>query len=220
MIRRALVLCLLVSAPVSAQALEPLPILVMDFGIGVNPQLVPSSTYARKATDGTDLGATFDIAGVIARAIGGQATIEACNVGAQPFVVASGAPFGITFLMPSSVPASDTDPTQVPLRVDGYTAWIDGGTRHELRPTPIGAGDPCPQGTTFAGQRGFEVRLPEGVSRGQHTLTVLAWNWKLDAIGNPTSIRQEGPAVVVPFVAVDPAHQGPPPGPKNVIIRR
>jgi hypothetical protein len=49
--------------------LQPLPIPVMDLGIGVNPQLVPDSLYSRKATDGTDLGANFDIAGVIDRAV-------------------------------------------------------------------------------------------------------------------------------------------------------
>jgi hypothetical protein len=145
---------------------------------------------------------------------------EVCNVGVQPFVVPSGAPFGVTFVMPASVQVSATDPTQVPLRVNGYTAWIDAGPRHEISPTPVGAGDPCPQGTSFAGQRPFEFRVPEGVSRGTHTFTLVAWNWKLDALGNPTSIRQEGPAVVVPFVGADPVHEGPPPAPKNVIIRR
>jgi hypothetical protein len=56
-----LVLSLLLVAPVSAQTLQPLPILVMDLAPGVNPLLIPDSTYSRKATDGTDLGATFDI---------------------------------------------------------------------------------------------------------------------------------------------------------------
>jgi hypothetical protein len=145
---------------------------------------------------------------------------EACNTGIQPFVVTSGAPFGITFVMPSSVPVSETDPTQVPLRVDGYTAWIDTGTRYEIKPSPVGVGDPCPQGTAFAGQRPYTFRVPEGVGRGSHTFNLLAWNFKLDAVGNPTTERQEGPAVVVPFVGADPVHQGPPPAPKNVIIRR
>jgi hypothetical protein len=76
-----LVLSLLLVAPVSAQTLQPLPILVMDLAPGVNPLLIPDSTYSRKATDGTDLGATFDIKGVAARAISGiEAPMQAVPV--------------------------------------------------------------------------------------------------------------------------------------------
>jgi hypothetical protein len=150
-----------------------------------------------------------------------QALIDlACNPPAQPMTVTSGAPFAVMWVMDPLVPASQTDPTLVPQRVNGYYLQIDGGPKQEITAVPVGTGDPCPAGTSMAGKVPYQFRTTTGVPKGNHSVTITAWNFALDAFGNPTTTRREGPAVSVPFVGVELVHTGPPQGPQNVIIRK
>jgi hypothetical protein len=153
--------------------------------------------------------------------VSAQTIDEACHPHQGPFMVPSGAPFGLTFVMPLTVAANPpTDLTPVPVRVSGYQAQIDSGPWFDLLVSAVGAGDPCPAGTAFAGQMPYVARVPVGATRGNHVLVVKAWNFKLDAAGNATAERQEAVAAALPFVAADPVHTGPPPAPRNIWIRR
>jgi hypothetical protein len=142
---------------------------------------------------------------------------DPCVVGAGASVLTSGAPFTLTWVMDAQVPASPTDPTLVPQRINGFVLQIDGGPKQDIQPI---AGPPCPAGSLYAGHLPFTYRSVSGVSKGTHSAAVAAWNFILDDAGNPTSTRQEGPAVAVPFSAVDLARMGPPSGAKNIIIRK
>jgi len=143
--------------------------------------------------------------------------IDPCTTAQPPFTVNSGAPFTIAWLMDAMVPASPTDPTLVPQRIDGYYLQIDSTPRVRLSGVIIGL--PCVGGPNL-GKIPFTYRTTSGVSRGSHLAQLLAYNYILDVNGNPTTTEQEGPAVTVPFAAVDLTHTGPPRIPANVIIRR
>ena len=133
------------------------------------------------------------------------------------FTVTSGSPYTVEWIMDATVPASATDPTLVPHRIDGFYLQIDAGTKADIKPTP---GAPCPVGSVQAGKIPYIYRTTSGVARGSHTLTLSAYNFALGADGTPTTTRQEGPAVSVPFVGVDPVRVGPPTAPLGVIIKR
>jgi hypothetical protein len=152
---------------------------------------------------------------ILAAALVQQA--DPCVVGAGASVLTSGAPFTLTWVMDAQVPASPTDPTFVPQRINGFVLQIDGGAKQDIAPT---SGPPCSAGSLYAGHIPYSYRSVTGVSKGAHSATVTAWNFILDDAGNPTYTRQEGPAVSVPFSAVDLMRLGPPSGAKNVIIRK
>lgn len=142
---------------------------------------------------------------------------DPCATAQPPFAVTSGAPFGVTFLEPTTAPASPTDPTPVPVRIDGFHFQIDTGVKQSVVLSP---GAACPSGS-FVGLRPYTYRTASGVSKGSHTLTIIPWNFVLDPVtGDPTTTKQEGIAVQIPFAAIDPVQAGPPPPVVNAIIKR
>jgi len=146
-----------------------------------------------------------------------SAQTDPCMTGVQPFVVTSGAPYTVTWLMDALVPASSTDPTLVPPRIDGFYFQVDATTKTKISVTssPV-----CGTGTPNAGKMPYTYRTVNGVTRGSHTVRLSAFNFVLDQSGNPTAQEQESAVVSVPFSAVDLLEYGPPPSPVNVIIRR
>lgn len=149
-----------------------------------------------------------------------SAQTDACQAAQPPFTLTSGAPFTITWLMDVQVPVSATDATLVPQRIDGYYLQINGGPKQDIVAVK---GETCTVGA-FANKAVYQYRMLTGVPKGQHTITVTPWNFVLSIDSNgwwaPTTTRQEGPAVAVPFAVVDPAQLGPPGKPLNVLIRR
>ena len=133
------------------------------------------------------------------------------------FVVTSGRPPRAAWLMNALVPVSETDPTLVPQRIDGFYLQVDSSPRFDTGPLVPGA--PCPSGEN-AGMLPYVFQMLSGVSRGSHILVVAAWNFILDTNGQPTGERQEGLSNSIPFVAVDLTHLGPPRQPARVIIGR
>lgn len=146
-----------------------------------------------------------------------QTVVDACTIDTGPFVLQSGAPFSVAFVMDAKVPISTTNPTLVDQRVDGIYYQIDSQTIvTNMTPTK---GVPCPAGNVNAGKIPYIFQL-QGVTRGEHTIRLWGWNYKLDSNGLPTTTRQEGAPTITPFTVVDPTHETPPTKPTNVIIRR
>jgi hypothetical protein len=146
--------------------------------------------------------------------------VDACQASVSPFTVTSGAPFTVAWVMDPLGPVSATDPTLVPQRIDGYSLQIDSGPKQDLIVAALAAVAPCPVGTPMAGKIPYQVRTASGVGKGNHTASLSAWNFVLDSAGNPTTTRQEGSAVSIPFVGVDPVQAGPPNRPLNLGIKR
>lgn len=147
----------------------------------------------------------------------GQSVQDACNTAIGPFTVTSGSPFYVLWTMDATVPASPTDPTPVPHRVDGFYLQIDTQTRVDIAPT---RGTACPSGSPQAGKIPYIFRTTSGVARGSHTARIQGWNFAVDQDGNPTTVRQEGAVTSIPFAAVDLVQTGPPTAPTNGSIRR
>lgn len=148
------------------------------------------------------------------------AQTDPCATATPPFVITSGAPYTITWLMDAQVPVSPTDPTLVSQRIDGYYLQVDLQVRTRLTSAQVTVGPPCSATTPNSGKIPTTYRTANGVSRGNHSVRINAFNFTLDANGNPTTTEQEGPAVTVPFDAVDPLQSTPPRAPTNGIIRR
>lgn len=142
---------------------------------------------------------------------------DVCTGPSGAFTVTSGAPFTAGWVMDATVPVSDTDNIQVPQRINGFYLQIDNGARQNIGlPAP---GAACPAGTVQQGRIPYTYRVPFGGGKGAHTLTIIAWNYDLDASGNPTTTVRES-VVSVPFTAADPVRQGPPTSPIITIIKR
>ena len=137
-----------------------------------------------------------------------------CNTTVSPpFVVTSGAPFTIAWLMPST--ATENGQT-VPNRYDGFYLQIDAGPKVDIgKATP---GTPCPPGNSNANNVPHTYRTTSGVSKGSHNAKLSSWNFVLDGNGNPTTNRAESAVVTVPFSGGDPVLTGPPNIPFNVWI--
>lgn len=133
--------------------------------------------------------------------------IDPCVQGNGAYVVTSGAPPLVTWVIAS------------PMRINGWKLKLDNGPELAITPSPFGTGDPCPAGTPWAGAVPYIYRLPAGVSKGDHSLTLTVWRWKLDAFGNNTTEIEEA-AVSIPFVAVDLIVEGPLLPPRNLTIRK
>lgn len=147
-----------------------------------------------------------------------QVTVQdACAVASGPFVVTSGAPFNILWVLPPTQDASATDTTQVPLRVDGFYLQMDGLAKADIAAT---RGTPCPAGNANVGKIPFLFKTLSGVAKGSHQASISGWNFVLDSSGNPTTQRAEGTATAIPFAAADPVAVGPPPAPTNGSIKR
>lgn len=143
-----------------------------------------------------------------------------CSSNPGPFYVTSARPFTVEWVMDVLAPVSDTDPTLVPVRVDGYYYQIDFNTEVKILVADTIPGPVCAAGTTYAGKTPYTWHAPQGVAKGSHTLKLLAWNYTLDANGIPTTTEQRSPIANVPFIAVDLAMIGPPTVPKGTIIKR
>lgn len=137
-----------------------------------------------------------------------------------PFYVTSARPFTVEWVMDAMVPVSDTDPTLVPTRTDGYYYQIDSTSEVKILVADTIPGPACPVGTTHAGKIPYTWRAPYGVSKGSHTLKFGSWNYALDSNGMNTAVEQRSVIVTVPFVAIDPALIGAPPPPGGIIIKR
>ncbi len=175
---------------------------------------------------------------LLARGAGAQALGDPClGPATAPQEVPSGAPFAMTWTMAQSVPKSQADQTMVPHRYSGFRLTLDGGQ-------PVDIGMPssprvCPNGTPRAGDKVYEYKTTNGVTRGPHTAVLEAWNhpFLYNADGsvqtNPDGTPKEdatkqnyGVAVSIPFVGVDTTNpaslylEGPPYGAFNVWIIR
>jgi hypothetical protein len=156
---------------------------------------------------------------VLSSTVSAQNVQDACVVipPGTVFTVTSGAPFTLMWIMPATGPASATDPTPVPMRIDGFYLAIDTGNRMSISAMQ---GSPCPAGTPNAGKIPYMHRTTSGVARGSHEARLTAWNYIVDSNGNSTGVPQDGETTIVPFGAVDAVMQGPPPAPTNTSIRR
>lgn len=144
---------------------------------------------------------------------------DPCIQGSGAYAVTSGAPPLVTWVLPAVVQVSATDTTLVPHRWNGVKLKLDQGPEMPISPSPFGAGDPCPAGTPWAGWMPYSYRMTTGVAKGNHSITLTTWRWKLDASGNNTTEIEEA-AVTIPFVGVDLILDGPLSAPRNLIIRR
>ena len=140
---------------------------------------------------------------------------DPCETTVPPFVVTSGSAYWITWVLPATV---STPQGPVPQRINGFTLQIDATPKLDLGALVPGA--PCPAGTPQAGKLPFVYRTLSGVARGSHTATLIAWNFTLDASGNPTTTKQESGPLTIPFAAVDPILTGPPSTPEAGAIKR
>lgn len=146
--------------------------------------------------------------------------IVACDVVASgtTFVVTSGGRPTVLWLMDAQVPANPpNDMTLVNQRINGFYVQLNNLTRIEtgtLTPTV------CPSGNANAGKLAYAYQYPSNVPAGKHTISVRAWNFVLNPDSTPTTTRQEGSLVSVPFTAADVFHVGPPNSPVNISIVR
>jgi hypothetical protein len=152
----------------------------------------------------------------------GVVSQEACNhpdaPSTTPMVIQSGAPPLVIWTMEPTVPASTTDPTPVPNRYNGFYIQVDTAPRLDIGLPQAGAA--CPAGSLRAGDIPFAYRMPQGFSRGNHTMIVTTWNFAVDDLGNPTTTKQEAATAAIPFVVVDPILRGAPGKPVSPIIKR
>lgn len=131
-----------------------------------------------------------------------------------PFLVTSGAPFTISWIMADTT--VDTGGQTVPNRVNGFYIQIDNGAKDDIgMATALPA---CSTTSIKPGDIPYTFRTSSGVSRGSHTLKISAWNFTLDGAGNPTTSTQESIVTSVPFTAGDPILFGPPSSPISVVI--
>lgn len=154
----------------------------------------------------------------IAAPAAAQAAPDPCQVvtPGSTFVVTSTSAPWISWVHDALVPASSTDTTLVPARIDGWWVRVDTLPRINTgRLTPI----VCPAGNANAGKLGFTWRYPSAIAVGKHTATVNGWNFVIDSNGATTTTQQEGAAVSIPFTVVDPLHLTPPLAPANAAIR-
>jgi hypothetical protein len=152
-------------------------------------------------------------------ALPASAQTDPCAAAQPPFVITTGAPFTVSWLVAPTTNKSATDTTQVPNVVAGFYVQIDALPR--TRTLLAQAGQPCVTGPNV-GWIPYTLRNSSGVSRGSHTFKVAAFNFAVDPVtGAPTLTEQESAAVAIPFDAADPAITQPPPAPvSNLIIRR
>ena len=135
-------------------------------------------------------------------------------------MITSSTAYTVRWSVPPTVPTSETDPTPVPHRINGFFYKVDTGTPVSIKPEPYGV---CPAGTAYAGHGTYEHRVTQGVTKGDHYLQLWAWNYELDEAGNETDNIAHGDKVIAPFVAADlglPKQVSRPQGPVNVIIRK
>jgi hypothetical protein len=135
-------------------------------------------------------------------------------------ILASGAPFTISWTMQQQVPRSPTDPTLVPHRYEGFIVQIDAGPETDIG---LPTATVCPVGTPRAGDKKYTYRTQAGVNRGLHSLWLWAWNYVLNPDGTATTQKQSEKPAPIPFTAADqgiPVLERAPYGPWNLVIRK
>lgn len=171
------------------------------------------------------------LAFVLIPAIGFAQSDDPCVSGGAD-ILTTGKAFSVKWTMAQTVQASASDPTLVPNRYNGFYLQIDAVPEVDVPLTTSEIGI-CPAGTARQGDKIYQYNS-QGVQKGNHTLTVLSWNWapllnpdgtpQLNPDGTPkysTTQRLRGAPAVVPFSANDalvPTLLGPPPAPFNTRI--
>lgn len=141
-----------------------------------------------------------------------SAQTHACDITtATTFSTTTGRPFTAQWCLPTTTTVNGAE---IPMRVDGFTIQVDATPAIEVGKPVSGV----PSATSKLQLYSYVV--PSGTAKGSHTVTVIPWNYTLDVNGVPTTIKQPGGPLIIPFVASDPAMIGPPPAPtKGRIIR-
>jgi hypothetical protein len=146
-------------------------------------------------------------------------------------ILTTGKAFSIKWAVAQTASVSSTDPTQVPHRYNGFYLQIDATPEVEVQLTAeVGI---CPTGSSRPGDKVYQYNS-SGVQKGNHTLSLLLWNWapllnpdgtpQLNPDGTPkysTTQRLRGVPTVLPFSANDvaiPTQLGPPLAPSGTRI--
>jgi hypothetical protein len=136
------------------------------------------------------------------------------NTMTGPFTVTSGAPFTIQWIMADTVIEGSAT---LPSRYNGFYIQVDGGEKYDIGMAT--AMTTCPStSASYANDKPYSYKTPSGVTRGNHTLKISAWNFTLDGNGDPTTNKQESVVASIPFSAGEPTQTGPPVSPTNVVI--
>lgn len=173
---------------------------------------------------------TVGLALGIASIASAQSNQDPCISGGVE-TITTGKDFTAKWTMQQQQAASPTDPTLVPHRYNGFYLQVDGLPEVEI---PLSAeSGTCPQGSPRQGDKVYTTTV-KGVQKGNHSLTILAWNWapELNPDGTPkynpdgtpifsTTQRLRGQPAITPFPVVDanpPFMIGPPYGPWNTRV--
>jgi hypothetical protein len=146
-------------------------------------------------------------------------------------ILTTGQAFDVKWTVQQQVTNPDVPGQMVAHRYNGFVLQVD--TQPEIPvdlTTEVGV---CPAGTPRASDKVYAYHLA-GVQKGNHSLSILLWNWAplLNPDGTPqlnpdgtvkysTTQKLRGTPVVTPFVAADamqPTLLGPPFGPFNTRI--
>lgn len=129
--------------------------------------------------------------------------VNPCDTNVQgPFIVTSARSFTVQWCTTST--RQNADGTAVPERIDGFYFVLDGGVKQDIgMATALGL-------SSITNRHAWQYAMPSGVSRGDHSAGIIAWNFLLDSDGQPTTTRVESAPTVVPFSAVDPVSNQPP----------
>lgn len=128
-----------------------------------------------------------------------------------PFLVTSARAF--TFQWCTAHTRVDSGIT-VPERIDGFYVVLDTGVKTDIgKGTFLGL-------STATNRDAWQYIFGSGVQKGDHTVTVIAWNYVLDGFGVPTTQRVESAPAVIPFTAVDPISKSAPLAPTGLRLIR
>ncbi len=99
-------------------------------------------------------------------------------------------------------------------RIDGFYLMLDTGPKTDIAmATSLGV-------STVTNRDAWQYVIGSGVQRGDHTATIIAWNYVLDLNGVPTAQRSESAPASIPFSAADPVSNQPPLAPTGGRIVR
>jgi len=146
-------------------------------------------------------------------AVAAQAQTIDCDAPAptQPGTITTGRPYTAAWCIPSTVTITNPDSTTdtVANRVDGYFVKLDTNAEANVLAASVTTGTPSPTLKLIP----VSLRTTSGVNKGNHQVSVQAYNFPLKADGTPdtTATPQRAAAVVIPFVATDVVLTGAPP---------
>lgn len=140
-----------------------------------------------------------------------------------PDVLTAGRPYTVTWAELQNVVVNGTS---TPNRIDGFAVSIlnQAGTAIVQAETDIGKPPQVNCGTT---RWGFTWNSPTGIAKGSYIFAIRAYNFVLDANGNPTTTKQysatspltTGSTARRPFDVVDPVLLTAPPEPTDIRVR-